>query len=103
MEIIKWFFNLIFYYEKDKAAGKPYWYDPAVIALVVSSAATEYAKYCGVIVSPDLQLKIVGTITGIGALVSPHTGVVQHPVEKAAEVAKQTAQDVQQHNLTNLS
>jgi len=53
-------------------------------------------------VSADLQLKIVGTITGIGALVSPHTGIVAKPPDPATE-AKQVAKDVQQHNLTNLS
>jgi hypothetical protein len=78
MQFIKWLFQLIFYYEKDRAAGKPYWLDPACIGLVVSIAATELAKYAGVAVDGDLQLKIVGVITGIGALVSPQTGVVQH-------------------------
>ncbi|MGA2223574.1 MAG: hypothetical protein ABSH41_03925 [Syntrophobacteraceae bacterium] len=102
IEFVKWIFSLVMYYEKDKAAGKPYWQDPAAIALVVSILATEYAKYCGVIVSADLQLKIVGTITGIGALVSPHTGIVAKPPDPATE-AKQVAKDVQQHNLTNLS
>jgi len=77
VQFVKWIFQLIFYYEKDKAAGKPYWFDPAFIGLVVSIAGTELAKYAGIAVGADLQLKIVGVITGIGALVSPHTGVVQ--------------------------
>ncbi|MGO9020048.1 MAG: hypothetical protein ACLQVJ_17060 [Syntrophobacteraceae bacterium] len=95
MDFLKWLFKLIFYYEKDKAAGKPYWQDPAAIALLVSIAATEYAKYMGVVVSADLQLKIVGTITGIGALVSPHTGIVAKPMSLAPPP--------DQHNLSNLS
>ena len=76
MQFIKWIFQLVYYYEKDKADGKPYWLDPAYIGLVVSIAAVELAKYAGVTLNPDLQLKIVGVITGIGALVSPHTGIV---------------------------
>lgn len=75
-DLIKKLFDLVVYYRKDKASGKPYWLDPTVIALVVSIGATELAKYAGVIITPDLQLKIVGVITGIGALLSPHTGVV---------------------------
>ncbi|MFZ0945687.1 MAG: hypothetical protein WB930_00070 [Syntrophobacteraceae bacterium] len=76
MQFIKWIFQLIFVYEKDKASGKPYWLDPAAIGLVVSIMATELAKYAGVAVDADLQLKIVGVITGIGALLSPQTGIV---------------------------
>ncbi|MFZ0931238.1 MAG: hypothetical protein WAN11_21710 [Syntrophobacteraceae bacterium] len=101
MEFIKWLFKLIFYYEKDKAAGKPYWQDPAAIALVVSIAATEYAKYMGVVVTPDLQLKIVGTITGIGALVSPHTGIVAKKTDSVEHKPSSVPQD--DHNLTNMS
>ena len=94
MQFIKWIFKLVYYYEKDKAGGKPYWQDPACIGLAVSIAATELAKYAGVNLDSDLQLKIVGVITGIGALVSPHTGIVEH---KAASVSQN------EHNLTNLS
>ena len=82
MQFIKWIFQLIIVYDKDKAAGKPYWRDPAAIGLVVSILATELAKYAGIAVDADLQLKIVGTITGIGALVSPHTGIMAKPVPK---------------------
>jgi hypothetical protein len=76
MQFIKWIFQLIIYYDKDAASGKPYWLDPAAIGLVVSIVATELAKYAGVTLTPDLQLKIVGVITGIGALVSPQTGII---------------------------
>jgi uncharacterized membrane protein len=95
MEIIKWIFNLIFTYEADAKAGKPYWTDPAFIGLVVSIIATELAKYAGIHVDADLQLKIVGSITGIGMLVSPHTGVVKKP--------DATPPKPDEHNLTNLS
>ncbi len=77
MSLIKQMIELVYYYRKDQIAGKPYWRDPAVIGLVVSLAATELAKYAGVNIDADLQLKIVGVVTGIGALVSPHTGVVE--------------------------
>ena len=77
-DLLKKLFDLVVYYRRDEAAGKPYWKDPACIGLVVSIAATELAKYAGVNIGSDLQLKIVGAITGIGALVSPQTGVVQH-------------------------
>jgi uncharacterized membrane protein len=99
LDLIKKVIELVYYYRKDQAAGKPYWQDPAVIGLVVSLGATEALKYLGVDIGPDLQLKIVGVITGLGAVVSPHTGVVQHPVDKAVEAAKA----VQQANLSNLS
>ncbi len=85
MQFVKWIFQLIIVYDKDKAAGKPYWRDPAAIGLVVSILATELAKYAGVAVDSDLQLKIVGTITGIGALVSPHTGIVAKKIEPKAD------------------
>jgi len=79
MQFVRWIFQLIVYYEKDRAAGKPYWLDPAFVGLVVSIMGTELAKYAGLTIDADLQLKIVGVVTGIGALVSPHTGVVQKP------------------------
>ena len=68
--------KIIWYYDKDKASGKPYWQDPAVIALVVSLIATEVTRYCGVTISHELQLQIVSAVTGIGMLISPHTGFV---------------------------
>jgi hypothetical protein len=83
-DLIKKLFDLVVFYRKDKAAGKPYWTDPTVIALAVSIGATELAKYAGVNIGSDLELKIVGVITGIGALLSPHTGVVAKPPAKAA-------------------
>jgi len=94
MDLIKKLIELAYYYRQDEAAGKPYWRDPAVIGLVVSIAATEFAKYLGVIVDADLQLKIVGVITGIGALISPHTGFVQR---------KPGSADQDRHNLSSLS
>ncbi|MGA2401448.1 MAG: hypothetical protein ABSG91_07050 [Syntrophobacteraceae bacterium] len=87
MNFVKQIIELVYYYRKDQAAGKPYWQDPAVIGLVLSLGATELAKYFGVAIGPELQLKIVGVITGIGALVSPQTGIQQHPQEKAAQLA----------------
>ena len=99
MDLVKKLIELVYYYRQDQAAGKPYWNDPAVIGLVLSLVATEIAKYFGLVIDPALQLKIVGVITGIGALVSPHTGVVQRPAEKAADVAAQA----QQGNLSNMS
>jgi hypothetical protein len=91
MEFIKWIFQLVVYYEKDRASGKPYWYDPAFIGLVVSIGATEAAKYAGINIDSDLQLKIVGTITGIGALLSPHTGVVQKVAPLSTAARKEAA------------
>lgn len=99
MDLIKKLIELVYYYRVNQATGEPYWQDPAVIGLVMSLTATELAKYFGLVVDPALQLKIVGVITGIGALVSPHTGIAQHPAEKAVQAAK----EVQEHNLSNLS
>ena len=75
MDWIKRLIELVYYYEADKKAGKPYWRDPAFLGLVLSVACTEFAKYCGVLVDTDLQAKIIGVIVGVGMLVSPHTGV----------------------------
>lgn len=99
MELLKWLVNLIFYYEADAKAGKPYWQDPAFIGLVVSMTATETAKCFGVHIDADLQLKIVGSITGLGVVFSPHTGVKKAPIDQAKDAAKQ----VQDHNLSSLS
>ncbi len=85
MEILKSIFNLIFYYEKDAHSGMPYWRDPTLIGAALGLACTELAKLYGLHVDADLQLKIVGVITGIGALVSPHTGVVAKPAAKPEE------------------
>ncbi|MGO9375656.1 MAG: hypothetical protein ACLQBD_26700 [Syntrophobacteraceae bacterium] len=99
MDLIKKLIELAYYYRSDQGAGKPYWTDPTAIALVVSLIAMALVKAVGITLDADLQLKIVGAVTGIGALLSPHTGVVQHPASKAAEAAKA----VQEHNLSNLS
>ena len=93
-DLMKKAFELIFYYERDAKAGKPYWQDPAVIALAVSLLATGLLKYAGMNIDSDLQLKIVGAVTGIGALVSPHTGIKQKPAAPAK---------AEEHNLTSLS
>jgi len=99
MALLKKLIELAYYYRTDEAAGKPYWLDPTVIGLAVSLIALALAKAAGIEINADLQLKIVGVITGIGALLSPHTGVVKHPAQVAAESAKA----VQEHNLNNLS
>jgi uncharacterized membrane protein len=77
MDLIKQIISLVFYIEQDKSHAKPYWLDPTVIALVVSLLATALARWAGMDIDADLQLKIVGSITGIGALLSPHTGVIK--------------------------
>lgn len=74
---IKQLIELVYYYRVDVSNGVPYWRDTTVIALVVSLIATQLANYCGVSIDSDLQLKIVGVVTGIGALFSPHTGLVK--------------------------
>ncbi len=79
MDYLKWLFNLIYYYEEDAKHGKPYWQDPAFIGLAVSILATEAAKYLGVNIDTDVQLKIVGALTGLGVALSPHTGVKKAP------------------------
>jgi hypothetical protein len=94
MGYIKWLFNLIFIYEDDARHGKPYYKDPAFVGLVVSILATEAAKYLGVAIDADLQLKIVGAITGLGVALCPHTGIAK----KQADPPRDAAQ-----NLTNLS
>jgi uncharacterized membrane protein len=99
MDVLKKLIELAYYYRTDEKDGKPYWRDPAVIGLVVSLVALALAKAAGINIDADLQLKIVGVVTGIGALLSPQTGIVKHPAQQAAEVAKA----VQEHNLSNLS
>jgi uncharacterized membrane protein len=99
MDLIKKLIELAYYYQSDQGAGKPYWTDPTVVALVVSLIGIALAKAAGITLDADLQLKIVGVVTGIGALLSPHTGVVKHPADQAKEAAKA----VQEHNLSNLS
>ena len=98
MEILKWIGRLVFFYEKDRSDGKPYWLDPTFMGLVVSITATELAKYCGIQIDADLQLKIIGVITGIGVALSPHTGIKQGKVGPVPAVIKASF-----HNLTTLS
>ena len=90
--------DLIWYYEKDKRNGVPYWLDPTLIGAAVGLVSSLVAQHFGLQINSDLQLKIIGVTTGIGALASPHTGFVAKPDE-----AKAVAQQVQQHNLTDLS
>jgi uncharacterized membrane protein len=99
MDLIKKLIELAYYYRTDEAAGKPYWTDPTVIGLAVSLIGLALAKAAGIHIDADLQLKIVGVITGIGALLSPHTGVAKHPAQQAAESAK----TVQEYNLSSMS
>ena len=93
METVKWVIDLFWYYKKDKARGTPYWQDPAFIGLVVSILATELLKFAGLNINSDLQLKIVGVITGLGVAVSPQTGVHQDPAEKAKHAAMQLQEE----------
>jgi uncharacterized membrane protein len=104
MDLIKKLFDLIVYYRQDEAAGKPYWRDPAVIGLVISLLATVLLKWAGIDIDSGLQLKIVGVITGIGALVSPHTGIAKAPAGPAFCGGKQAVtRNDGEHNLTSLS
>ena len=117
MDLIKKLIELAYYYRTDEAAGKPYWQDPTVIGLVVSLIGIALARAAGITLDADLQLKIVGVITGIGALLSPHTGVVAKaasppthpypgpsaPTTDARAQAAEAAKAVQEHNLSNLS
>jgi hypothetical protein len=82
MGFVKKLIELVYYYRDDEAHGKPYWRDPAVIALVVSLLATGLAKWAGVEIDDKLQTEIVSVATGIGALFSPHTGIVRVPDSK---------------------
>ncbi len=91
MEILKSIFSLIFYYEKDSRSGVPYWRDPTLIGAALGLACTELAKLYGIHIDGDLQLKIVGVITGIGALVSPHTGFVAKPPAEPQDRHNQAA------------
>jgi uncharacterized membrane protein len=104
MDIVKNVISLVFYIEQDKSHAKPYWLDPTVIALVVSLLATALARWAGMDIDADLQLKIVGAITGIGALLSPHTGIVNRPAApNPLDEARRAAQKVREANLSNLS
>jgi hypothetical protein len=87
MGYIKQLIELVYYYRDDAKHGKPYWQDPAFLGLMVSLLATILAKYAGVNIDSDLQLKIVGAATGIGVALSPHTGLkkLSPPAPKPAE------------------
>jgi uncharacterized membrane protein len=91
-------FDLIIYYKKDQAVGRPYWEDTKLVGLVVGMVATEITKLFGVEISADLQIKIVAAAVGIGALFDGNTGIAQEPVEKAVNAAK----PVQETNLTQI-
>jgi hypothetical protein len=97
MGIVKQLIELVYYYRQDTDHGKPYWQDRAFIGLVLSLTATELAKYAGIQIDADLQLKIVGVITGIGVALSPHTGI-----KKAPPAPAPPTQDAS-HNLGSLS
>jgi hypothetical protein len=71
----------------------------AVISLI--SMALIYST--GINIDPALQLKISGAVVGIGALISPHSGVLKAPEPPVSEQAKEAAKAVQEHNLSNLS
>ncbi len=101
MDLIKKLIELVYYYRTDEAAGKPYWQDPTVIGLAVSLIGVALLKFAGVNINSDLQLKIVGVITGIGALLSPHTGVVKKQVPQS--IQEQAKAIAAKHNLSNLS
>ena len=104
IDLIKKLVELVYYYRQDEAAGKPYWQDPAVIGLVVSLAATELAKYMGVTLDGDLQVKIVGVVTGIGAALLPHTGIKKAPPAPPSHpYPGNAAPATGQHNLSSLS
>ena len=114
MDLIKKLIELVYYYRTDEAAGKPYWQDPTVIGLIVSLIGIALARAAGITLDADLQLKTVGVITGIGALLSPHTGVVKHPAQVAKDAnaaveggkiaaVEGGATGMQEHNLSNLS
>ena len=75
MDLIKKLIELVYYYRVNQATGKPLLAGPGRYrAGDVSDSNGACEKYFGLVVDPALQLKIVGVITGIGALVSPHTG-----------------------------
>ncbi len=95
MELIKKLIELVYYYKKDSISGLPYWQDPTLIGAALGVVCTELAKVYGLHVDADLQLKIVGVITGVGALLSPHTGIKQKPVSSAPKP--------EEHNLSSLS
>lgn len=92
-------FDLVVYYRTDSAKGMPYWQDPTLIGAAISLASMALVYITGINIDLALQLKISGAIVGIGAAVSPHTGVVKHPAQVAAEAAKA----VQEHNLSSMS
>lgn len=93
--MVKQLIELVYYYRAGQAAGKPYWQDPTVIGLIVGILAAQFAKYMGVAVSADLQVAIVSVVTGIGALLSPQTGIKKLPAPASKADASR--------NLTSLS
>jgi hypothetical protein len=107
MNIVKQLIELVYYYRQDTAHGKPYWLDPAFLALVVSLLATILARCAGIGIDADLQVKIVGVATGIGVALSPHTGVkklVSPPAPLAMNDPRAGGDDDHpEHNLGSLS
>jgi len=104
MDLIKKIIELVYYYEADHRAGKPYWCDRAVIGLVVSLIAAALARW-GFHLSPDLQASLIASITGIGMLASQHTGIVPKPEAPSpgeTEPPPPLTKD-ELRNLTNLS
>ena len=99
MEAVKWFVQLVYYYKTDQNVGRPYWKDTKLVGLVVSVVSIAVAKYCGVQIDTELQLKIAAVVIGVSTLFDTKLGVKQLPAEKAADATKA----VQEHNLTSLS
>jgi hypothetical protein len=87
--------DLLLYYRKDKQAGKPYWLDPTFVGLAISILGIVLARWTGIELDSDLQLKIVGVVTGIGALVSPHTGLIEKkaPATQTKQALKSEEED----------
>jgi hypothetical protein len=90
--MIKDLIEAVYYYREDSAKGVPYWHDTTLIGIVVGVVCAAVAKYTGAVVDPNLQGAMIGVITGIGALLSPHTGIMAKPTAK-----------IEEHNLTSLS
>lgn len=99
MVLIKKLIELVVYYRTDSAKGMPYWKDPTLVGAAISLASMALVYITGINIDLALQLKISGVIIGIGAAVSPQTGIMRHPADQAAEAARA----LQEHNLSNLN
>lgn len=80
--ILKALVELIYYYEIDSTKGVAYWKDPTLISAAISLISMGIVKFFNIDIPLDLQLKIAGVITGIGALLSPYTGIVARSTNK---------------------